>query len=124
MLLDHLRVGSLMRALDELLRFDEIVHPHLLRASPLVIWGGEGVLGTDFGDRNLFLLRRAWKLGFGYNATVALKRRVFPGLPEASLGAVGFSVRRRFQSRRLSYYVAAFKKALAVAGARPSMLDV
>jgi len=28
---------------------------------------------------------------------------VFPGLPDESLGAVGFSLRRRLQSRRLSY---------------------
>jgi hypothetical protein len=46
MLLDHLWVGSLVRALNELLRFDEIVHPHLLRASPLGIWGGKGARGT------------------------------------------------------------------------------
>jgi len=84
------------------------------------------VLGTDFGDRNLFLKSVcALRLGFGYNATVALKRRAFPDLPPNKPRRC-WSLRpgAAFRAGAFRIYVAGFNKALVVAGARPSMLGV
>jgi hypothetical protein len=77
--------------------------------------------GTE-STTGIYSLTRARRPGFGYNATVALKRRVFPGLPERASALLVFPRGAAFRAG--AFCVAAVNRPLAVADAHASMLGV